>query len=401
MLSWIDFMRKITAKLVFGTALVFYLSLMSVSLKAAQWSLSPALGVAQEYGNNAALSSGVKESYWQLLAVPSLNMVRKDRNTELSLHTYLDFKYSKDDELSNQGQRMYLRYIYRAQRHKVGVKGTLKRENVLRSTSAEIDPDDIEGSDLEDADTSVLQESSKRTIVDMRPYWSWKVSERDTLKFQYRFLDTGYSTDLFSDQRKHTLSANLSHRVTQKLDAILNLSGSQFNNQDDKSRVDNRQVNLGANYKFSDRFTGNAQVGFRNSSAKSVDSSGVIYQVTANKKTEVGSWNVLARRDVRSSAQHTTTLADEFKVWWRNKLRPTVDVSLYFNAYQNKSLADNSSSEGYFGIQPRIFWRLSFEWVVNFSYEFRQLKDNEDLVAKSDSVAVGVSYAWPTASVSR
>ena len=401
MLNLIGFMRQITARFVFGSAFAFCVSLMPLSLSAAEWSLSPAVGVAGEYGDNAALIPGVKDNYWRLLAIPSLNMVRQDRNTELSLHTFLDFKYSRDDELSDQSQRMYLRYIYMGERHRLGVKGTLKREGVLRNITAEVDPDDIDGSDLEGADTSVLREYSKRTIFDIRPYWSWRLSELNTLRLQYRLLDTGYSTDLFSDQRTHTLSANLSHRLTQKLDALLNLSGSQFNNLDNKSSVDNRQVNLGVNYKFSDRFTGKAQIGFRNSSSESVDSSGMIYQITGNKKTEVGSLNVLARRNIGSSAKETTTLADELKVWWKKKLRPTVDFSLYLNTYRNKALTDDSSSQVYFGIQPRIIWRLSFEWAVDFSYEFRQLKDDESSLARSNSVAVGISYAWPKVSVSR
>ncbi|MCF6235335.1 MAG: hypothetical protein L3J70_02985 [Gammaproteobacteria bacterium] len=395
-----NLIQKMITKVVFSSIVVFCFLFSSATLKAAEWSLLPALGFAEEYGENAALLPGVKDRYFRLIAIPSLEMVRKDRNTELSLRTFLDFKYSKNNDLSDNSQRAYLKYTYQLERNVLGVNGTFKREGVLRKIAAEVNYDDIEASDLEDADTSILQVYSRRTLFDVKPYWVWRLSLQDTLKLQYRLLDTKYSTDSLFDHRTQRLSANWVHQLTQKMDSVLSFSGSQYKNLDNDSVVDNRQVNLGVNYKFSERFKGSAQIGFRNSSSESEDSSGVIYQIIGNKRTEIGSLNLLLRRNVNSSGKETSILADELKFWWKRKIRPTVDFSLYLNTYQNKNLADGSSSQVYFGLQPRFIWQLSLDWAMDFSYEFRRFKDNS-AVAKSNSVAIGVRYAWPKVSVSR
>ncbi len=394
-LKLINILQKMRLNAAFFTAFVFCFLLLPTSLKAAEWSLSPTIGLEEEYGNNAALQNNNKDKYLRLIAIPSLEMVRRDRNTELSLRTFLDLKYSKNDELSDNAQRAYLKYTYQSELSVLGINGTFKREGVLRNITEEVDSDDIEGSDLEDADASILQVFSKRTVFDIRPYWRWRLSPLNTLKLQYRFLDTGYSTGSLFDHRTQTLSANWLHTLTQKMEAILSLSGSQYENLVDNSIVDNRQVDLGINYKFSERFTGSAQIGFRESTSESGDSSGLVYQVRGNRKTEIGSLNILARRDVRSSGgKDASIIVDELKAWWKKKVRPTIDFSLYLNTYQNRALTDNSSSRVYFGIQPRFSWQLSFAWSMNFSYEFRRLKDNEGSVAKSNSVAMAFYYAW-------
>ncbi len=377
------------------------LSTVSFPLKAAEWSLQPAVGAAMEYGDNVSLTPGFKDDYWRLLVVPSLDVARQSSNTQLSLNTFLDFKYSRDDALSDNSQRTYLRYNYDLERHALGIKGFFKRESVLRNITNEIDSDDIEGSDLDDADTSLLQESSKRTVLDLKPYWSWRLSELDTLRLQYRFLNTKYSGDSLSDNRVDSLTASLSHTLTEKLDALLILSGSRYNDVDNNKDVDNRQIDVGVDYKFSEKSAARAQIGLRDSRSQSEDSSGIVYQVTGFRKTEVGSLNILARRNVRSSGKEVSVLADELKVWWKNKIRPTVDFSIYLNAYQNRALTGDASSQTYFGIQPRLIWQLSLEWAASFSYEFRRLEDGKGVAADGNSVSMAISYALPKLFASR
>jgi hypothetical protein len=258
------------------------------------------------------------------------------------------------------------------------------------------------------------------------------LSEKTALNLSYEFTDVTYedaSKTGRADYTIHTGQLNLSHQLTSKLLIFSNTSATLFSTPDTNSSTTYYSLQLGGQYKLSERWEAEAALGGRYSisdfrtqrfvpiinsdglvtvgivSEKNNDSGlGSLAYASLTHNYSGGQVKVSITQDIRPTGNGDLQSSNQAALRWTHKLSEYLDFSLPLSALRASSLNSDSNrlDRTHYQVAPALRWHLSPEVSLGLRYRYRYQKfDNDDNSAESHSALLSANYNWQRSSFSR
>ncbi len=320
-------------------------------------------------------------------------------------------------------------------RDKFGISGklffdtTLSRERPIDGTPQNLDETD-----------DLLGVPRRRFLKSIRPEWNHSLTEKTALNLSYEFTDVTYENASKTgrlDYEIHTGQLNLSHQLTPKILIFSNTSATLFSTPDADSSTTYYSLQLGGNYKLSERWEAEAALGGRYSISESkfqrivpiLDSNGNLITNAngdiagkliseKNKSSGLGSLayaslthhyangqlKASVTQDIRPTGNGNLQASNQAAFNWSHKLSEHLTLSLPLSFLRGSALDSDSNSldRTYYQAAPILRWRLSPELSLGLRYRYRYQKyDNANDSADSHGAMLSANYNWRRSSFSR
>ena len=413
--------RKGLGYLFMYNLLIFFILMCFVNtVYAAVWLLDPRAVLEYGYDDNFRLSSNssTEDEVSTARLVGELALRGKSERGDLEALVRLDkAEHGGDDRnlRDRSNQTLGLSSLYRlSKRNQVSLNGNLFRDSILRTEQVDLNPDDFligdDGVALEtdqDIDLVLIQQDVRRTRFSIKPGWTYILNDKTKLGLQYTYRDLSFSggsgTGLV-DSNRHTVSANIRRRISEKDEITGRISASYFRPDDigpDRD-VDTYEARIGWVRDFSETLQMDFTIGGRESefdNSQNSSDSGFVANVGVTKHTGLTTYRFNAERNVSPSASGNQVEVDELSVNIRSEITEKLNFDLdarFFDTESTDDIGSNSDRE-YFSIEPGLSWQFLRSWNARLYYQYREIDRDNDLngSADSNSVVVSISYFPP------
>lgn len=316
-----------------------------------------------------------------------------------------------------------------SERDKLGISGRLFLDNTLAITRPSVI--DQTPQNLNETD-DLLGVTKRRFLKSIRPEWIHSISENTTLNLSYEFTDVTYEDASKTGRAPYSIhngQLNLSHQLTPKLLLFSNASATLFSTPDFNSSTTYYSLQLGGQYRFSERWEAELAIGGRYSisdfrtqrSLLVINPDGLMSRINISEKNSDSGFGSLAymsithhyalgrlklslTQDIRPTGNGVLQTSNQAAFIWTHQVSEYLDFSLPLSALRASSINSdiNTLDRNYAQVSPSLRWHLSPELSLELLYRYRYQKyDNSDNAAKSHSVLLSATYNWRRFSFSR
>ena len=390
---------------------------MGSPLEAAEWYAEPSVQGSVEYDDNRRLNVGEDEAELSELFMPELLLGVRTPALDLRTAARAEVIHSSDDELNRTNVFARLFGNYLTQRSRWDVDANWRRDTTL--TTAIVDPLEVpdevpEPDTVVDPDIGLVQAEVERNRIQLRPAYTYQLTELTDLALGYRFDDTFYDQNVqgtgLVDSTSHRVLGGTSYKLT----PIDNLIGrgeyGRFNS--DETSFDQYGAWAGMNHSFSETFFGEVLVGFKHSESTGDDEdagsdTSFVVNATAEKRFETGRALAIFQRDVDQDGFGSARRIEQLDVRYDWEIVPERWLfTLRSQVFRTRSLDLGETVEEdnrtYVQVQPRIRWQITRQLYLDFSYRYR-FNDNENAPESADANAalIGLQYVLDRLAMSR
>ncbi len=399
---------------------------------AAAWQLEPSIALEGSYQDNARLKvdKADQDEIYSAQLSPTLQLARYADLTTLTGLIRLDFikDWGDTERLSDDVPRRIVSgfaLTRKGERSNLNLRGRYFKDSIFRAVNASaLDTGLVEDPEVPPTPGSVDEgfgEDVKRQRIDVRPSFTYKLTERWQMGLGYQFLSTFFDNpDDLPDSRKsadfsrHGIAGRLSAPFTEKDKLVSFLAASRFQSEkrfegDQERTTDNYQLQVGLRHEFDETMSFTLTAGGRytvfdvsggNAGQDSETSdTGYVARLNAFKKTGLTTFDVNLEHNLSPSGVGDQVLNDELNFEIVRKLTEFVSVSLFTRVFQNESIGSQKSSSNRRSllVQPSLSWTLAEAWSLVASYEYQRQKDfGEPDSAEGNSAFLTLIYKPPT-----
>ena len=388
--------------------------LPSLSYSAA-WQFEPAIALQGSYDDNARLDPDVEDSVYGAKLSPTLQLARYTDITTLNGFLRLDFnKYwgDTDDFSAKDNQLAGLSVIRKIERGRLGLRGTFKRDTVLRSVEF---PDEGVDDDLivppdPSVDDNSTRENIRRYRYDVNPTMTYDLTERWQVGLGYRYQNTFYGKndtnndgedDLF-DFDRHAINGRVSVPVTEKNKLVSTLLVSRYDSDSNRT-TDNFELQTGLRHEFDETTNVTLTLGGRytrfdddDNNSGSDSSTGWVARLAALKTTGLTTFDGSLERKLSPSGVGDEVETDELRFNAKRQLTEFISFALSTRLFENETIGSvktRNNNRRFLSVQPALIWTLTESWSVSTAYRYRRQKDfDEPDSASSNAVFLTLLY---------
>ncbi len=372
---------------------------------AAEWSLESFIDMEIGVDDNPRLLPDPPDSVFTTRVTPVLRSTRNSETSEIDLALLLRhtayrgaaFAGGTDREDTNDAILDLASKFQTSERTTWGLDAEFKRDHVFQSV-------DLPGTLPPDTDVGLVDSPVPRKAVRIRPSWARRLTERDTLRVDYRFRQTRYSntseTDL-DDFEAHALRTRFSRTIKPTYDLDITGSVGRFRNLDTGSETDNIEILAGITHDFSEITRGTLEAGLRETEETTATEkrpdSGYVFRARLRHRSELASFDGFIFHGLRPSGVGEPRQITQFRMRWRTGISRRLNFLLRTNIFRNDALegGDTDANRRYAQIDSGLNWQLRRLWSINVSYRYRYQKfDNEPQSATSNRFLFGVTYGF-------
>ncbi|MCH9697202.1 MAG: hypothetical protein K0U68_03780 [Gammaproteobacteria bacterium] len=316
-----------------------------------------------------------------------------------------------------------------SERDKLGISGKLFFDNTLsleRPSGIDITPGDLDETD------DLLGVPRRRFTKSIRPEWNHSLSEKTALNLSYEFTDVTYENAEKTgrvDYSIHSGQLNISHVLTPKLQLFSNLSATLFSTPAIDSSTTYYTIQVGGNYKFSERWEAEIVAGgrysisdFRRSSISPfiTDNGQIILLPVSERDTnsglgslaygslkhnyQTGHIKLNLTQDIRPTGNGALQSTNVAGLDWLHNINERLTLRITANALRGSSINSDSNflDRSFLQASPMLRWRFTPDFSLGMRYRYRYQKyDQLDNSAESHSVMLFANYQWQKMSISR
>ncbi len=173
-------------------------------LAAAEWSLEPVATLGLGYDDNPSLSPGPANGASFIFISPRINWSKKTEVSAVNIGLLLDATmYSGHEFKDVDSEKLSLSsFVQTTERTTWGLDGELRWDTLFRTVQTTTGT-----GNLNDVDTSLVQQKTRREWLEARPSWNYALSERSSMGLSYRITDVSFSETVgigledYKDQR--------------------------------------------------------------------------------------------------------------------------------------------------------------------------------------------------------
>jgi hypothetical protein len=377
--------------------------LYAAGANAAEWSLSPAVGLGAFYDTNPDLTTGTHESSSGAYANAVLGFQYATERSRADVGAawygarYREEGYEDDDE-----GVINLRSFTRAtERQTLGLNGEYRR-STLHEQRAQTEPGT---GDISDTDVGLAK--VRRDYWWAEPRWDWRMTERNSLDVRYRHTESQYD-QILDDYDSDRVAVAVAHTLTPRDEIRFGVRGSRYRSPAADTRSTTGTVFLG----FGRAFTATSRMELYAGGAKATEESGTdkydvtgyVFSADFTQRTELTRLELVISRDAHPSGGGRLVASDQVRMDLSHRVAERSEIWLRALVFRDNVLKgeDPNLDRTYAEIEPGWSWSWTPELAVIASYRYRrQQYDVDENAASSNAVFAGFGYAWPKYSVSR
>jgi len=354
------------------------------------WEFKPNVVLEERYDDNIRLTTLPHESVTGTLLKADVGFRRATEISSISgkIRTSLS-NYSGDAEVTDKNNNQYFKFAsnYNTELARWGFDGSLKRDTTLRSV-VDDQPDDI--------DNGLVNIDIRRYRLRLRPSWTYSLNERMSLKLIYDYTDLRYENNrpasgLFN-YKQNGLSAGISRKLSERDTMSAGIGYVRYKSPANALSVaDTYSLTAGYSRKFSETVNGSVKVGINNTSQTSTllnsDSNGYIFELKADKKTELDKYSLLISHDLQPTGNGVINEVNQLKAKMNHRFSPRLNGSIGLRYIQKKTIdtAVDVTRE-YVLVEPRVGWKLTRWWSLIGGYRYSGSKRNANVAYANGNV---------------
>ena len=368
--------------------------------EAAEWSLSPSIGVKGVYNDNLLLTTLPHHASYGHWVSPGTEFAGKTERLEVSGRAAADFVSYYGGEPNNfTNIHLPLTVRYKTEKDLLGFTGGFNRDNTLMS---------------ELLTTGVVLRFTQRNQWTANPSWTRSLTEKVSFQSGFQLNDTTYENGLSLGLVDYQLlggSGGLLYQMTEQ-DQI-QLSGSYANFHTTNSpfpfRASFPGVNLSLTHSFTETLTGTASGGpsFVSSTTQipgdNIKTQRTVWLFSGNltQKFERATIQASASRNIVPSGFGLLIQTDRVGVIVSHDLTETLTVSFDGAGYIVQGITPRATGSvfrenHYYTATPSIAWKFSDWWKAELSYTYRRREvDALSDVAMSNAAMFMLTYYPP------
>jgi hypothetical protein len=343
-----------------------------LEVEAAEWSLTPSIGVKGVYNSNLILTPLPHDETYGYWVSPAAEFAGKTERLEVSSRVVADFvSYfgGVDTQFTNMFLPLTLRY--KTEKDLLGLTGGFIRDNTLMS---------------ELLTTGLVLRFTQRNQLTANPSWTRRITEKLSFQTNFQLNDTTYENGLGLGLVNYQLfggSGGLLYQLTEQ-DQI-QLTGSYVNfhttNAPSPFRASFPGVNLSLTHAFTETLTGTAYGGPRIVSSKTetigenitAQSTVWLFGASLTKKLESTSIHAIIDRDIVPSGFGLLIQRDRAGLTVSHDLSETLTASFDGSGYLVSGITQRATGgtfpeSRYFYLTPKISWKFLEWWKLEMSY---------------------------------
>jgi hypothetical protein len=377
-------------------------------LAAAEWSIEPAATLGLGYDDNPSLSPGPANGASFIFISPRINWSKKTEISAVNIGLMLDAtKYSGHEFKDVDAERLSLSsFAQTTERTTWGLDGELRWDTLFRTIQT------TSGTgNLNDVDTSLVQQKTRREWLEAQPSWNYALSERSSLGLSYRITDVSFSETAgiaLEDYKDQELSANYSRRITGQDNLNLVVRRLAYRPVQADYESDTTQLLAGVSHAYSETSSGRFLVGpgkiTQTTTTASEDTSGLVLEAGMVQHSELTTFDGVISRDVQPSGIGQSVLSDQLRMYLTRKISPVLSVVVRANWLRNKVIEGSNPDvdRRLYELIPGLSWQWRPEWAISAEYTYQNQKyDAFPDTAERNVLFIGATYTWPRHVASR
>lgn len=387
--------RRETARVILVAAIVS--SGLVPGGQAAEWSLSPSVGVKGVYNSNLLLTPLPHDDTYGYWVTPATEFAGKTERLDVSSRVAADFVGYFGGE-SRQFTNVYapLSLQYRTEQDLIGFTGGFTRDNTLLS---------------ELQATGVVLQFTQRNQWTANPTWTRRLTEKLSVQSGVQFSDTTYESERLADYRLMGGSGGFLYQLTERDQIQLSGSYVDFRTTNSPSLFQAHfpGINMSLTHAFAESLKGTIYGGPRFLSSSSQTPIGDITAretvwlagASVTKNFERASLQASFARDLVPSGFGLLIQTNRGEVSGSYEISETVACSLNVvgmltSGKTRAAVGGVFPDSSYVSVAPKLSWRI-FEWwqaEVSYMYRWRDIDTSAD-TAQSHATMFMVTYSPP------
>ena len=375
---------------------------MPYESEAAEWSLSPSIGVKGVYNSNLLLTTLPHHDTYGYWATPSAEFVGKTERLDVGSKLAADvvgYFGGEDRQFTNVFAPLSVRY--RTENDLFGFNGGFTRDNTLLS---------------ELQATGVVLQFAQRNQWTFNPTWTRAVTEKLSVQSSVQLSDTTYETARLSDHRVVGGSGGLQYHLTERDQVNLLGSYTDFRTTDSPLpfRANFPGVNMSLTHAFDESLTGTVYGGPRFLSSNtqtpvgSIGSDETVWLAggSMTKQFERAMVQVAFARDLSPSGFGLLIQTNRGEVSGTYDISETLTfglnvVGMITTAKAGTAIGGAFPASRYVSVAPKLTWQFLEWWRAEVSYMYRW-RDTDSAISSAEShgTTFMITYSPPHLSFS-
>jgi hypothetical protein len=275
--------------------------------------------------------------------------------------------------------------VYRWERATFDLNASYSKRDVYNTETlgGEFDPNDPDAPDNPESGTTTTGET--RQLVQIRPNYEYRLTERMGLGFEAAYQVADYSSDDFvtkSDYDFGQLGTYLSWDLSQRGRMRAGVYASNFETDDGSEKADAVGGELGYGYRWSQTDGIEATVYYEQNDITDVDPLGVVTDesvsdvggsLSAYRKLEVSAWRASISRRFQPTGDRGKSTIDQFRLQYDRDLSERLNFRGAARYESRSGLTDDvggSNDRDYARLDLRLKWNISQTWYVGGGYAY-------------------------------
>lgn len=387
--------RRETARVILVAALVSF-GLIPGG-QAAEWSLSPSVGVKGIYNSNLLLTPLPHDDTYGYSVTPATEFSGKTERLDVSSRAAADFVgYFGGEDRQFSNVHAPLSVQYRTEQDLIGFTGGFMRDNTLLS---------------ELQATGVVLQFTQRNQWTANPTWTRRLTEKLSVQSGVQFSDTTYESERLADYRLMGGSGGFLYQLTERDQIQLSGSYVDFRTTNSPSLFQAHfpGINMSLMHEFAESLKGTVYGGPRFLSSSSQTPIGDITSretvwlagASLTKNFERASLHASFARDLAPSGLGLLIQTNRGEVSGSYEISETIACSLNVvgvltSGKTRAAVGGVFPDSSYVSVAPKLSWRV-FEWwqaEVSYMYRWREIDTSADS-AQSHATMFMVTYSPP------
>ncbi len=365
--------------------------------EAAEWSLSPSLGVKGVYNSNLLLTSLPHRDTYGYWVMPAAEFAGKTERLDVSSRVAADFVgYFGGEERHFANVFVPLSMRYRTEKDLFGFNGGFTRDNTLLG---------------ELQATGIVLQFAQRNQWTFNPTWTRAMTEKLSFQSSVQLSDTAYETARLVDHRTVGGSAGLQYQWTERDQVQLSGSYTDVRTTDSPFpfQASFPGINMSLTHAFDESMTGTVYGGprFLSSTTQipglSISANETVWLAGASmtKRFERASVQVAVARDLSPSGLGLLIQTNRGEISGSYDVSETLACALNVVGVLTTGKAGTAAGgtfpeSHYVSVTPKLTWQFLEWWRAELSYMYRR-RDTDAAIsaAESHATTVMVTYSPP------
>jgi hypothetical protein len=340
--------------------------------EAAEWSLSPSVGVKGVYNSNLLLTPLPHDDTYGYWVTPATEFAGRTERLDVSSRIAADFVgYFGGEDRQFTNVHAPLSVQYRTEQNLIGFTGGFARDNTLLSELQE---------------TGVVLQFTQRNQWTANPSWTRRLTEKLSIQSSVQFSDTMYESRRLVDHRVVGGSGGFLYQLSERDQIQLSGSYVHFRTTDSQFgfRADFPGINMSFTHAFEESLTGTVYGGPRFLSSTSQIQSGDISArdtvwlagASMTKKFERAALQMSFARDLVPSGFGLLIQTNRGELSGSYDISETLACSLNVvgvltSGKTQATIGGAFPDSSYISLTPKLSWRFLEWWQAEVSYMYR------------------------------